>query len=91
MTGKKLTKAQTRKGISLWKACDAAHTAVYQGFNNVPFNDAYRDAPAHLRNAYDDACRELREYERALVADGRGWFNAHGYFAEFGSATSPWI
>lgn len=88
---KALTAAQRKRGIALWNACNAAHTAVFQGEMRVTWNEAYRIAPADVRNAYDEARRALREYERALVSEGRGYINAHGYFAETGYVLSPWI
>lgn len=88
---KQITALQRKRGIALWKACDQAHAAIFQGANNTPWNEAYRIAAADLRNAYDDASRALREYERQLVNEGRGYINAHGHFVENGTAFSPWI
>lgn len=87
----RLTKAQRAKGAKLWKVCDAAHTAIFQGEQNVPWSEAYRNAPATLRAAYEDASRNLREYEREMTLEGRGWIDSRGYFAETGSYGSPWF
>ena len=58
---------------------------------DVRWSEAYAIAPADIRNVYDDAARDLREFERAMVSEGRGWFNSYGHFAETGSVMSPWI
>ena len=88
---KPLTAAQRKHGKRLWRALDAAHTAVYQGTMNTPFNEALAIAPKPLAEAYATALSALSEYEHELVAQGRGYFDRSGHFAETGTVTSPWL
>ena len=88
---KNLTSAQRKHGTRLWANLDAAHTAVYQGATDTPFNEALSIAPRNLVAAYTDALSALSEYEHELVAQGRGYFNRNGHFVETGTVTSPWL
>ena len=88
---KPLTSAQRKHGKRLWRALDAAHTAVYQGTMNTPFNEALAIAPKPLAEAYATALSAVSDFEHELASQGRGYFNRNGHFVETGTVTSPWL
>lgn len=78
----KPTKKQLATYASLCATWDKTRDAVYAAApdNRTPFNDCYRAAPQDVRDAYDRAAADVRDYERSMREQGRAYVNGFGCF-----------
>lgn len=82
---KRMTKAQEAKYAKLKEAERAAMWRIfgYAPHRHARWNECYAVAPADVRAAHDAAAQALRDFERDMVAQGRGYFSERGYFYSY--------